>query len=185
MNLKIENIASNLFISSYDKEIIIADKKHIIIGKLNLLNDNANTINKVAQLLKKYNIQISNLNRYDESKCLNAFIPLRDASLRDGVILKLKQPPPEAFLFGFSAVLMTAGPKTYFIFGDERKNDCYYPEMDWPVGKPLGEMRQVADKVFRRDFEYLSAFINLSEKEYLLPDSKDFTSFSRCCYESF
>ena len=81
--------------------------------------------------------------------------------------MKLKQAPREAFLFGYAAVLMAAGPNSYFILGDERNQEYYYPEMDQPVGQPKGKMVEAAPHVFRRDFEKCSAFLKMSPENTL------------------
>ena len=168
---------TNAYISVGDREIIVSTSRQEILGKVNLDSPEANTLIKVAQALEKTGLRVEILNPYGETASAGALQPVKYAKIGDGLILKRKQAPREAFLFGYCAVLMVAGPNSYFIIGDERHQEYYYPEMDWPVGSPLGPKKEIAPQVYHRAFTKLDAYLNLSESPFLLPDGHTLLPF--------
>ena len=168
---------TDAYISVGEREIIVSNSKQEIFGKVNLDSPEANTLSKAAQALEETGLRVEILNPYGETASAGALQPVKYAKIGDGLILKLKQAPREAFLFGYCAVLMVAGPNSYFIIGDERHQEYYYPEMDWPVGSPLGPKKEIAPQVYHRAFAELDAYLNLSESPFLLPDGHTLLPF--------
>lgn len=167
----------SFFLSVGDREIIVSSLGQQVLGKIDLTRPNADTVGKVANCLKDFNINVTVATPYPETPSLGAFQPLTYTKVEGGLTMKLKQAPREAFLFGYAAVLMAAGPNSYFILGDERNQEYYYPEMDWDLGEPKGEMREATPQVFRRDFKNYAAFLNLSQAPFTLPDSRALAPF--------
>jgi hypothetical protein len=167
----------SFFLSVGDRDIIVSSLGQQVLGKIDLTRPNADTVGKVAKCLKDFNINVTVATPYPETPSPGAFQPLTYTKVAGGLTMKLKQAPREAFLFGYAAVLMAAGPNSYFILGDERNQEYYYPEMDWKLGAPQGEMREVAPQVFRRDFKNYAAFLNLSQASFTLPDSRVLAPF--------
>lgn len=165
------------FLSLGDRELIVIGPGQKVLGKIDFSQPEGATLAKVAQSLAKFNIDATVVSPYPESSPLGALQHLNYIRVEDGLTLKLKQAPREAFLFGYVAVLMATGPNTYFIMGDERCQDYYYPEMDQPVGPAKGERSEVAPQIFRRDFKNYAAFLNLSEAPFTLPDSRALAPF--------
>jgi hypothetical protein len=164
-------------ISVNDQGLTILGTNLRVLGQIDFSSPASHTLAQVAKELQKYQIQAKVLTPWYEASVLQAFRPLTQVQLSTKPILRLKQAPRESFLFGYAAILMVAGPNSYFIFKGETGKDYYYPEMDWPVGAPKGEMREIAPQVYRRDFQYISAFLNLSDKPFRLSQSQTLPSF--------
>lgn len=161
----------NLFISVGDKEIILSKEKGEVITNIDLTSPEADSLFKLAKTLERYNLRTEILNPYSETTTPGKLAPIKYQKLSPEVILKFKQPPQEAFLFGFAAVLMAAGPRSYFILNDERHQEYYYPEMEQSLGNPLTPKTEVAPQVFKREFKYYTVFLNLSSEPYpITPD---------------
>ncbi len=160
------------FISIGDREVIITDSSQNVIQKFDLSQPGNNTIGKLAESLKKIKLEVASLSPYPETKTLGTLQPVKLLKISNNLIIKFKAAPREAFLFGYAAILLAAGPHSYYIFRDENLREYYYPEMDWPVGAPQGEMSQVAADVFRREFAAATVYLNLSEKPFYLANKK-------------
>jgi len=177
--LKLESAAGThaVTISVSDREIIIMGSGQKILGRLNFSSLEVDTLAKLTVALKKFNLKASILSPYPETATLGTIQPMIMTRVDKPLTLKLKQAPKEAFLFGYAAVLMAAGPNSYFILGDERRQEYYYPEMDWPVGSPLGPKKEIAPQVYHRAFAELDAYLNLSDSPFLLPDGHTLLPF--------
>lgn len=155
------------YISVGNQAMIIRDNNSII-GRITFSSENTNTLEKLAEVLQNYQIKASVVSPFPESNTANNLQGLTLKRIVEDTELNLKQAPREAFLFGYSAFLMAAGPKSYFILGDERHREYYYPEMDLELGHPQEEMKEIAPKIFKREFEYYVTLVNLSDNPYEL-----------------
>jgi hypothetical protein len=162
--------AHPVFISLGDSQASISLDNNQTLGKISFGREETDTLGKVAMALEKYNLTATLMTAYPESASPGGFNPLNHKEIKEDLVLKLKQAPREAFLFGYAAFLMAAGPNAYFILGDERHEEYWYPEMDLPLGLPKGPRREVAPGVFCRDFQKCAVFLNLSATSYALPN---------------
>ncbi len=163
-----------VYVSISDHSLQVAGPGPKVLGRIDFSKPDGNTLAKVAQSLNRLNLfKATVVSPFPETSSQGAFQQLVFTKVESGSLtLKLKQAPREAFLFGYAAVLMAAGPHSYYILGDERRYEYYYPEMDWPLGAPKGQMEEPAANVFKRDFEKCQAFLNLSTEPYPLPDGR-------------
>jgi hypothetical protein len=162
--------SSPVTISVGDHEMVVMGTGQKILGRLNFSSPEADTLAKLAAALKKFPLKATILSPYYETATLGTLQHLILTRVEQPLTLKLKQAPREAFLFGYAAVLMAGGRNSYFILGDERNQEYYYPEMDWSLGVPLGPRREVKPQVFRRDFQHCSTFLNLSDSAFQMPN---------------
>lgn len=153
-------------LSVSDQEILLLDDSSKILHRINLSDPSADNLAKLAHKLEQCGLQVSLLNPYPEAATVAALEPQSYLKIGSGTVLRFKQPPKEAFIFGYAAVLMVAGPNSYFILGDEKHQEYYYPEMDQPLGRPLAPMTEVAPQIYRRNFEEALVYLNLSSKPY-------------------
>lgn len=169
--------AENIYISIGEKKIIVSNSKQEVVGKILLGGPQADTLANLARTLGELGLKVDILNPYAETSPAGALQPVKYSRIGDGLTLKFKQAPREAFLFGYAAVLMVAGPNSYYILGDERHQEYYYPEMDWPIGHPRGPREEIAPQVYHRAFEKFDVYLNLSDSTFRLPDGQNLPPF--------
>jgi len=157
-----------LYVSVGKKEMFISNAKRELIHRLDFTSPQANTLEKLARFLEQSGLQVSILNPYQEAVTAGTLAPVKYQRLGPDMVLKFEQPPREAFLFGYAAVAMVAGPNSFYILKDERNREYYYPEMDQPLGRPLGPMSEIAPQVYKREFDNYTVFLNLSAETYPL-----------------
>lgn len=157
------------YLSVGDRKILIRDTDRVI-GTIHLSHERANSLEKLANCLRQYHIDAKVINPYSESSTLNKLKPLSHVRIADNTMLKMKKAPHEAFQFGYAAFLMVAGHDSYFVMGDERWRTYNYPEMELDLGCPKGRVREVRAQVYKRDFQFYTAYLNLSDTHYYLQD---------------
>jgi hypothetical protein len=158
--------AEPIYLSIGEQTINVLGPNQKVMCKLDLRNPENKTLANLSQSLQKFGLQATVISPCPETATAGAFQPLAYVPVTDKMVLDLKQPPRESFLFGYAAVLMAAGENTYFNLGSENNSEFYYPEMDWNLGRPRGDMREIAPFVYQRDFENYIVFLNLSDKLY-------------------
>ena len=83
-----------------------------------------------------------------------------------------------AFLYGYAVIAMAGGSHSYFSLDDQNATTFYYPEMDYNLGSPLGDMKQIVTNVYERDFQNYTVYLNLSASTYTLPNGTKLSSMS-------
>jgi hypothetical protein len=163
------------YLTVTDTNITVLNGYERTIGSIDLSNSATDTVAEVANALKNYGLTVTKETIYSETTAKGAFSSLNNIKFASGTSLtvKLKQSPEEAFLFGYAVTLMEGDKNAYFVLGDERHKDYYYPEMDWDLGMVLGGMKQIAPYVYERDFSNYTIYLNISDNPYILPNSDE------------
>jgi hypothetical protein len=154
-----------------DRYLTLYGANQNVLSKIDFTKANADNLGELANLLQQFQITCTFMSPYLETKTSTTLQAATLFLTLDGCLIKFKRAPEEAFLFGYAAVLMVSGPNIYFCLRDEIEQEWSYPKMAWPVGSPLETRQQVAPDVYRRDFQYLTAYVNLSAKSFTLPNS--------------